>query len=219
MGATVFNMSPAVEFPTSQGTLLYRVKYEYAFDSYDNVFIDGIGELSADGELSYLTSGGPIRIYDTRGGKLLHSAAIIDPVRMMGGVDDDLPRESDFSEAYRQGNWSGVRPFADVALSILDHFFPNGYRANERENRQQFLTAFAKLPLSSERTTAQVAVLLSTPADADPHDLAFRLRFSARERRSHTGWRFELGLETEEALQAFVTRVIDSLEVGEASVK
>lgn len=206
-------MGTAVEVPTDDG-VLYRVSYEYDFPLRDSVYIDGVGTVSAQGQLNYLNSGESIRILDKFGGQTLHTVTIEDPIRLMGGDSADLPRESDFPEAYRQGRWSGTRPFADVTLAVLDRFFPNGYRAYRRTDRQHFLTMFATLPPVSERVRAQVAVLVSLPVDANPRDLAFTLQFSARERRSHSEWRRELADNTQGAVHAFVTQVLTALENG-----
>ena len=192
--------------------LIYRVTYEYDFPARHRVFIDGVGAMPARGRLTYLSSGDTIRFLDTFGGQTLHTARIEDPVRFMGGNASDLPRESDFPEAYRQGRWVGKRSFAEAALSVLDRYFPSGYRAYRRADRQHFLTMFATLPPVSKRVTARVAVLLSSPADANPNDVAFTMQFSAQERRSHSEWRSDLADDTEAAVQKFVSEVLVTLQ-------
>lgn len=206
-------MGTAVEVP-SDVDVLYKVTYEYSFSGRESVFIDGVGTLPARGRLTYLNSGGSIRFLDKFNGQILRTVTIKDPVRFMGGNAADLPRESEFPEAYRQGRWTGKQPFAIVALAVLDRFFPNGYRAYRRGERQHFLTMFATLPPVSERIQAQVAVLVSSPVDADPHDLVFTVQFSARERRSRSEWRRELNDSTQTAVQVFVGEVLAALERG-----
>jgi len=206
-------MISAVEVPTADGQL-YRVSYEYEFPQRRTVFIDGIGVVSARGQLTYLSSDPVIRFLDGFGGRVLHTARIEDPVRVMGGNSSDLPRESEFPEAYRQGRWLGHQPFADATISILDRYFPAGYRAYRRADRQQFLTMFSTLPPVSDRVTARVAVLVSSPADASAHDVVFTLQVSAWERRSHSEWRSELTAESEAAVQKFVTELLAAFQRG-----
>jgi hypothetical protein len=206
-------LNAAVEMPTDDG-VVYRVTYEYSFPNRDEIYIDGVGTVSAKGRLAYLCSGDEIRFLDSFGGQTLRIVKIEDPIQFMGGDAPELPRESDFPEGYRQGRWAGDRPFALVALGVLDRFFPNGYRAYRRSEEQQFLTMFATLPEVSERVRAQVAVLVSSPADADPNNVTFTVRFSARERRSHSEWRGQLGDKTQAAVQSFVGDVIKALESG-----
>jgi hypothetical protein len=206
-------VSTLVEVPAPEGPL-YRVTYQYEFPERDTVFIDGIGTMPAHGELTYLLSAKSVRFLDAFGGRLLHTEPLEDPVRLMGGDTADLPREADFPEAYRQGRWAGTRLFADVVISVLDQYFPRGYRAYRRSDRQNFLTMFATLPPVSDRVTAAVAVLVSAPADANPNDVVFTLQFQGRERRSHTEWRNELGGDTEAAVQKFIREVLAALQRG-----
>ena len=61
---------------------------------------------------------------------------------------------------------------------------------------------------------AVVALLVASPADANPNDLMFTMRFSARERRSHSEWRRELGADSRAAVQKFVQEVLGALQHG-----
>ena len=201
----------AVEVPTTDGTL-YKVAFEYAFRDRDTVYIDGVGTVPARGRLGYLTSGNSIRFLDSFGGKPLRVVPIVDPIQMMGSEATDLPKETAFPEGYRQGTWISDRPFAVAALEVLDRFFPNGYRAYRRAERQFFLTTFAALPPLDDRLTAQVAVLVSSPADADPRNVRFTMQFVARERRSHTEWRESLGEKTQSAVQNYVSDIFKGLQ-------
>ncbi len=207
-------LNAAVEVPTDDG-VVYRVTYEYSFPNRDTVYVNGVGTVSAQGKLAYLCSGDEIRFLDSFGGQTLRIIKIEDPIQLMGGDAPDLPKESDFPEAYRQGRWAGDRSFAMVALAVLDHFFPNGYRAYRRAEEQQFLTTFASLPELSKRIRTQVAVLVSSSAGADPKNVVFTVRFSARERRSHDEWRSQLSEKTQAAVQTFVGSIIKALERGE----
>ncbi len=206
-------MDTTIAIPQRQGTL-YRVNYQYSFPSRSTVFIDGIGTVLATGKLSYLTSSDSIQIRDQFEGQPLYGTVIKDFVRLMGSSDDDIPRESDFPESYRQGSWKGTMLFSNIVLLVLDHFFPSGYLAYQKQNRQQFLTAFSDLPNQTKRLRAQVAVLVTLPADAPPNNLAFKLQFKARERRSHSAWRSELEENSKSAVKIFITNVINALERG-----
>ncbi len=204
-------LSSAVEVPTTDGTV-YKVSFEYAFRDRNTVYIDGVGTVPAHGRLGYLTSGNSIRFLDSFGGKPLYIIPIVDPVQMMGSEATDLPKETAFPEGYRQGTWISEKPFAIAALEVLDRFFPNGYRAYKRAERQFFLTTFAMLPPLDDRLTAKVAVLVSSPADADPRNLRFTLQFVARERRSHTEWRENLGDKAQGAVQNYVSDILKGLQ-------
>jgi hypothetical protein len=206
-------LNAAVEVPTDDG-IVYRITLEYNFPNRGTVYVDGVGTVSAQGRLTYLCSGDEIRFLDSFGGATLRIVKIEDPTQFMGGDAPDLPRESDFPEGYRQGRWAGDRPFVMVALAVLDRFFPSGYRAYRRAEEQHFLTMFATLPGMSERVRAQVAVLVSLPANADPTNAAFTVRFSARERRSHSDWRKQLDDKTQAAVQSFVSGIVKALESG-----
>lgn len=203
----------AAEVPAEDG-VIYRVAYQYDFPERKTVYIDGVGTVPASGKLSYLTSGDAIQFRESFGGQTLRSVRIEDPVQLMGGETIDLPKESDFPEAYRQGHWAGERPFGAGAISVLDRFFPSGYRAYRRADRQEFLTMFATLPPVQGGVRAQVAVLVSSAANGDPHNLTFTVQYTARERRSHTEWRKELGDRTQLAVQAYVGEVLKALETG-----
>lgn len=209
-------VSMLIEVPTPEG-LLFRVTYQYDFPGRDTVFIDGVGTMPARGELTYLLSGQSVRFLDAFGGRVLHTAPLDDPIRLMGGgtgTGADLPRETDFPEAYRQGRWAGTRPFADVVITVLDKYFPRGYRAYRRADRQNFLTMFATLPPVSDRVSAAVAVLVSAPAEANPNDVVFTMQFYGRERRSRTDWREDLGADTEAVVQKFVGEVLAAIQSG-----
>ena len=206
-------LSSAVEVLTDDG-VVYRVAYEYSFPNRDTVYIDGVGTVPAQGRLAYLSSGDVIQFFDSFGGQTLRTVEIEDPIQFMGGDAADLPRESDFPEGYRQGRWAGDMPFAMVVLKVLDRFFPNGYRAYRRAEQQHFLTMFATLPVVSKRVRAKVALLVSSPAVANPRNVTFTVQFSARERRSHSEWRNQLGDKTQAAVHAFVGNVIEALESG-----
>ncbi|MCK4874186.1 MAG: hypothetical protein KAS72_15800 [Phycisphaerales bacterium] len=206
-------LSSAVEVLTDDG-IVYRVVYGYSFPNRDTVYIDGVGTVPAQGRLAYLSSSDVIQFLDSFGGQTLRTVEIEEPIQFMGGDAADLPRESDFPEGYRQGRWSGDLPFAQVALTVLDRFFTNGYRAYRRAEQQHFLTMFATLPSVSERVRAKVAVLVSSPVDANPCNVTFTVQFSARERRSHSEWRNQLGDKTQATVQAFVGDVIKALESG-----
>lgn len=203
----------AVEVPVDDGPL-YRVTYSYSFPSRQTVYIDGLGTVSGHGRFTYLESSPSVRILDRYGGEVLRMVAIGDPVRLMGKNIGDLPLESGFPEAYRQGRWRGERPFAEVALAVLDRFFPSGYRAYRRAERQYYLTMFQPLSIEDERVRAQVAVLLSMPADIARHSVEFTLQVTARERRSHSSWRSELSDTTRATVLSFVNDVLSELESG-----
>ena len=132
----------------------------------------------------------------------------------MGDESVNIPRDSDFHEEYRQGHWAAEKPFAEAALSVLDHFFSGGYTASQRAGILQLVTVFAPLPPTTERIQVQVAVLVSSAANADPHNLDFTLRYCSREKRSHTEWRpiFSEGART--AVQGFVDKVFLALRGG-----
>jgi hypothetical protein len=199
----------AVEIPTTHGKY-YCVAFDYSFPGRRSVYIENIGTVSPHGHLAYMMSSKTIRFFDRYKGKTIHRLRIKNPTRYRSAFP--IPQESDFPQVYRQGQWVGKKPFADVALSVLDDYFPNGYRAYNRTDRQHFLTMYSTIPPVSSRVKAQVAVLISSPVGADPYNLTFRLRFNAQERRSHSEWRDELSEDTQSKVQKFVDDIFTALQ-------
>jgi hypothetical protein len=191
---------------------LFRVSYSYEFPGRKHIYIRGVGMVDSKGSLSYLYSGNVVEFLDAPAGHILHTANLEHPVTLMGGRAPSIPDESQFPSESRHGQWPGPGPFAPKAFSVLERTFHSGYRVYEKEQAVVYLTTYTEVPTSDENLRTQVSVLISRSAKAESPDTPFTLAFKAQERRSHTDWRETLGDPSRKTVEAFVDRLLDSLQ-------
>lgn len=203
-------MRPALEIATDEGPA-YKVDFSYRIPGHDLVRLKGVGIVAAVGEMSYITSDPRIEFLDPLTNESLASATVTDPVRLMGGAPFDLPDLRSFSDTYTTGRWVGEAPFLGHALQVLNVSFRYGYRIIQEGTEHYLATTFTEVPGVPKPLTAEVALLIEFSALSDPHDTEFRVRYSARERRSHSDWRTQLTADSRtfvaKVLQEFVVRL------------
>lgn len=203
-------MIPALEIATDEGPA-YKVNFSYQAPGRKLVRLKGVGIVSAVGRMSYITSDPRIELLDPKTNEILASATVTDPVRMMGGAQFELPDLESFSEAYKTGRWLGETPFVDHANRVLNDAFRFGYRAFQQGDKHFLATTFTEVSGVQEPVTAEVALLIEYPTEADPNNTPFLVRLSARERRSHSDWRAQLTGVTKplvaDAFNKFVSRL------------
>lgn len=191
---------------------LYRVSYSYEFPSQRQIYIQGVGSVSAKGSLNYLCSDEDIKFFDEPGGKLLYVAKLEHPVTLMGASAPRIPDELQFPRESRRGSWSGPGLFSEKAFAVLDKYFRAGYRTYEKDNSVFYLSTYTEVPQSDESTYVEVSVLLSQPIKSGSQPLPFTVAFTARERRSHTDWRDVLSEPSRKDAETFVDQILNALQ-------
>jgi len=191
---------------------LYRVSYTYDFPGQKDIYIRGVGTVSPKGRLNYLHSGETIEFLDSPSGNSLYVAKLEHPTILMGGSAPALPDEIQFPRESRRGHWRGQGPFAEKAFSVLEQYFRSGYRSFEKDSSLFYLTTYTEAPEAADGTRTQVSVLISHPAKSNPQDVAFTVAFTARERRSHTGWRDAASDASRKSAETFVDGLLNALQ-------
>ena len=191
---------------------LYRVSYTYEFPGRSDVYIRGAGRVPSRGSFSYFYAGDSIEFLDGPQGRVLRAVAIQHPITLMGDRAPNIPDEAQFPAESRSGRWQGPEPFAGKALKVLDQAFRYGYRVYEKEQRVFYLTTYTDVPVAVENTRVEVSVLISLASKAESPDTPFALRFKAQERRSHTDWRDSLSDPSRLSVEAFVDRLLATLQ-------
>lgn len=207
----IVNLSPVFEVLTNQGTA-YRVSFSYKFHKRSKVFIKGLGFVSADSKLNYITYRKEIEFLKSHNGPSILKVPLENPIRLMGKKSIEFPDKTKFPETYRLGRWSHKSLFSENLFKVIDNTFPSGYRAYEENQRNYLISTYNELSGLQNNLYAQIALMISYIANADPQNLDFQVYFKTRERRSHTEWRDEIGYQTKNVVEKFVSKILDNLQ-------
>jgi hypothetical protein len=219
-GQTVGATAPAVSTVTintvfriaTHPQTLYRVSYSYDFPGHSQIYIRGVGRVSAKGYLNYISSEDKIEFLDAAKGNFLYVAKLEHPVTLMGAPAPNIPDEREFPRESRSGHWSGQGAFAERAFAVLNKTFPSGYRTYEKDKLISYVSTYKEVPQSDDGTHTEVSVLIQYPtSDATPN-IKFTVAFTALERRSHTDWRLLVSDSSKKNAETFADGILSALE-------
>ncbi len=203
-------VAPFFQVESSEGTM-YRVSYEYDFPGLDFVYISDIGKAPSKGRLNYVTNLKKIKFMkmDTR--ELLHEIIIENAVKTMSGGILDIAPEDRFSDALFYGNWSSGSGFLENSLKILNMQYDFSAKLYESNGTSYVRTTYRNLEGLSIWLQAQCAILLTYPQQ-NINNMRFSIQVVAREKRSHSKWRYTLSDKVVEAISKFRKELITKLE-------
>ncbi|MEM1352343.1 MAG: hypothetical protein AAGF27_08355 [Pseudomonadota bacterium] len=202
-------MRPALEVEID-GTPWYKLSFSYDFGTRETVFMDAIGPVRGRGAFEVFSPTPEIRFTDPQSREVLAVATAENPTRLMSGSAFEFPALDAYSVGYTKGRWSGPGGFADHLIDTLNAAFPKGYRAYAERGEHYVATSYADLEPATERIIVQMALLVAHPGTVDAAD--FRVHVTARERRSHSGWRAQLSPQTEALVSEAVQGLISGLQ-------
>ncbi|HWW76085.1 MAG TPA: hypothetical protein VNZ44_11835 [Pyrinomonadaceae bacterium] len=203
-----------IEKSTPEGKVVYDVAYAYEFKGRGAVYVKGLGTVPAKGKFSYLTSDQQLEFKESAEGLTLATVRLEETVRTMGGDSTDIPKESDFPQAFRSSTWSPPATFAESAVKILQKYFPSGYSPRQAGQLNFYVTTYRSLQVPSLNLRSQIAVIVSQPYDAVTDRFTYRVQFVARDRpKLSDTWRYgdDRDQQTITAAQQFVDKLIQEL--------
>jgi hypothetical protein len=165
---------------------LYFVEYDYEFRGRKQVYIRGVGSVSAKGTLEYFVFDPQIEFRESRDGRPLVTVQL-DEIIVFGGPPPagNFPDDTEFSPTVREGIWSepGVS-FHDNAAEVLAKYFPSGYAVEQKDSLDSYKTQYREMPgLADPNLIGEVAVLVSHPFKSEKGKFYFHVRFAVRETR------------------------------------
>lgn len=200
--------------------VIYEVTYGYSFKGRNTVYIKGLGIVPPKkDEVNYLTFDQQIEFLESPGGPLIVTVPLQETTDTQGGQSADLPRETDFSPAFRSEVWSVPAVFHDSAARIIQKHFPFGYEVRQNDGVNSYTTTYRKLAVPHKNLRSQISVRVSHPFDATERKFIYRIYFVARDQpRMSTEWRYgdDRNELTKEAATAFIEALIEEFrDAGE----
>jgi hypothetical protein len=195
--------------PTDRRQTVYSIAYRYAFQNREQVEIEGLGPVSATGELSYLSPDSFLRFHDRTGGSVITVPLKI--TRPPEGAAVDLPNDSDFKPVFLSGAWKSPSPFRDRLEVVLGRSFA-GYMPRYAKPISSYITPYLTLEAVPQNLRAQVALRVSFPYGTMKNQTGFRLQYAVRHRRVKSDeWLFSANDTVQKAARGAVDVVIAAL--------
>lgn len=191
--------------------VIYEITYEYSFKGRNTVYIRGLGIVPPKRDnVNYLTFNQRLEFLESAEGPVLVTVPLQETTDTQGGQSADLPRETDFSPAFRSEVWSVPAVFHDRAARIIQKHFPFGYEVRQNNGVNYYTTTYRKLAVPHKNLRSQISVRVSHPYDATERKFIYRIHFVARDQpRMSNEWRY--GDDRNELTKGAATAFIEAL--------
>jgi len=165
----------------------YSIAYDYNFPERTSVWVKDLGVVPAKGSFRYVSNGSRLEFRDGPDGKVLASVPLKETVIVAAQPPVlGLPDETSFPEDFQAFTWDSRLSLQERANSVLNKAF----RYHPRRDKEVTLlkTTFTPLQAPNVATgiTAQIALLLSFPYDADSNKYSLHVQTLVMEGRTHS---------------------------------
>jgi len=196
---------------TEREGVIRAIHFHYSFPSKESVFIKNVGLLPATGQVGYLCRCDEIEFSENESAPPFHTVSLLDSIEMMGRFNIMMPSLQEFPSSYREGRWNKLSSFTLHKLNVLNQRFPSGLLSLSIDNQPSIVTTYSSLEGLPKRIYGEIALLISDESLKADKKVTFRVKFIVRERRSHTGWRSEIGNETRKVAENYVSDIMNVL--------
>lgn len=190
---------------------VWRVSFTYSFPGREDVFLEGVGRIAPNGQLTYLTENKQLRFTDADG-KFLKSMAL-NRTGTPEGAGVELPSAADFGDTYL--SYNRARAFLpNECGSNLNTFFTSGYMMDLKDKITYYTTSYQVIKDGVSRNKrAQVALRVSSPYAGPGRQISYRMQMLVRERgrgEEDTAWLTgsQISPETQSAAVKFRDKVV-----------
>ncbi|HEY2168982.1 MAG TPA: hypothetical protein VGJ30_05110 [Candidatus Angelobacter sp.] len=190
------------------------VEYQYAFDGRSSIYIRGIGDVPAKGNLAYFVAESDIEFRESPQGKIVATIPLHDEMVFGGPSTVRFPNDADFPHSVREGMWAKPSNLFHASITkILVKYFPEGIDAEERDGIDYYKTQFQHLDvLDDPNLKGEIAVLISHPFSLRDGKFYFHLQFTARESRAKSPTFHDPGSSLIKVAEQFVNKLMAELE-------
>jgi hypothetical protein len=183
------NLSSVVKVYLAKDTPGFSVAYDYEFPGHQFIYIHGIGTVRSKGSFAYLTTDKSLEFRGSADGDLLLSVPLKETT-VVASKPPLLPLANveDFPQEFLPFTWDLSEPLQAHAQSVLAKYFHLASGAGCDKGVEQLRTTFTPLELKAapQGVTAELALLLSFPCDAQRPTYQFQVRSLVMEGRTHS---------------------------------
>jgi len=199
---------------TPQNKVVYLVTYSYEFKGRTSVYVNALGTVPAKGKFSYMSFEPSLEFRESASGPIIVNLPLEETIIGMGSDSTDLPKESEFPQAFRSDRWTPLATFPEAAVKVIQKYFPSGYAARQNGPVNYYITTYRNLPVQNRQLRSQVAVIVSQPYDTSGNSFRYRVQFIARDRpRLSNDWRYgdDRDQETITTAETFINQLVTEL--------
>jgi hypothetical protein len=166
---------------------LYWIEYQYEFKNRSEVYIAGLGLAAPSGHLNYLCKTLFLEFGESDAGPVLLKLPLKETSLEMGLPTAEVPKRSDFSEAFNNGAWKGPAPFSQRLDQVLGKYFHPPYMLCNIPDHLCVITTFSDLSdlgfAMPKNVKGEVALMVEY-TESKGH-AGFKIYLKALESRTH----------------------------------
>jgi hypothetical protein len=185
-----------------------QVEISYAYPGVPTIYIDGFGETSGSGTLSYITDEPNLVIRQKHDGEKVFEHKLA-PTGIAMGVEGDSHPDFKHYGGAAQGLISAKFPGAADQL-LIDQFqlAPYVYIHNQTTYVE---TRYHRVDTNDQNLIVEVAVQIAYPSELSKSETGFEVKYAVRERRKATDWQDSMSTAADSASTSFVAALTGEL--------